>query len=80
MQTGYLILRIQNLQVVMFLHLVEQLYLGNPQSKRVLPDPQWNLQLVRHKMTCITVSLDIYVVDIIPLGNCSQMGLFLLII
>ena len=29
---------------------------------------------------CITVSLDIYVVDIIPLGNCSQMGLFLLII
>ena len=25
--------------VVMFLHLVEQLYLGNPQSKRVLPDP-----------------------------------------
>ena len=27
-------------------------------------------------MTCIMVSLDIYVVDIIPLGNCSQMGLF----
>ena len=26
------------------------------------------------------ISLVIYVVDIIPLGNCSQMGLFLLII
>ena len=39
-----------------------------------------NLQLVGRRMTCITVSLDIYVVDIIPLGNCSQMGLFLLII
>ena len=23
-------------------------------------------------MTCITVSLDIYVIDIIPLGNCSN--------
>ena len=39
-----------------------------------------NLQLVGHKMTCITVSLDIYVIDIIPLGNCFQMRLFLLII
>ena len=38
------------------------------------------LQLVGHRMTRITVSLDIYVVDIIPLDNCSQMGLFLLII
>ena len=36
----------KNLQVVMFLHLVKQLYLRNPQSKRVLPDPQWNLNLL----------------------------------
>ena len=39
-----------------------------------------HLQLVGHRLTCIMVSLDIYVVDIIPLGNCSQNGLFLLII
>ena len=31
---------------VMFFHFVEQLYLGNPQRKRVLPDPQWNLNLL----------------------------------
>ena len=38
-----------------------------------------NLQLVGHRVTCIMVSLDIYAINIIPLGNCSQMRLFLLI-
>ena len=31
-----------------------------------------NLKLVGHIMTCKTVSLDIYAVDIISLGNCSD--------
>ena len=36
-----------------------------------------NLLLVKHKTVCIMVSLDIFVVDIIPLDNYSQLGLSL---
>ena len=37
-----------------------------------------SLQLVGHIVICIMISLDITVIDIIPLDNCSQVGLSLL--
>ena len=37
-----------------------------------------NLRLEEHRVTCIMVSLDIYVADIIPLDNYFQLELSLL--
>ena len=45
MLTEYLMLKTQNPKVDMYLLWVEQQFHGNPQNKRLLPDPQWNLSL-----------------------------------
>ena len=37
-----------------------------------------NLRLEEYRITCIMVSLDTYIVDIIPLGNYFQLELSLL--
>ena len=41
----YLTLKTQNPKVVMCLHWEEQQSHGNPQNKRLLPNPQWNMSL-----------------------------------
>ena len=38
-----------------------------------------NLRLIGHRVICIMVNLNIFVVDIISLDNCSQVELSLLI-
>ena len=42
---GYLMIKTQNPIVIMSLHWEVQRYHGNPQNRRLLPDPQWNLSL-----------------------------------